>query len=113
MISMNEEVNPIKEWIARHRLNLRKINEPLEEVQRLLALGDKECGRLEQEVSHKAENSSNCKTVFDSRQKESMRTSDFGNDVRNMSNTFQNYSGAPRRPPLDRYKNTFFGCYNL
>ena len=39
--SMNQEVNPIKEWIARHRLNLRKINEPLEEVQRLLALGDK------------------------------------------------------------------------
>ena len=60
-----------------------------------------------------AENSSNCKTDFDSRQKESMRTSDFGNDVRNLSNTFQNYSGAPRRPPLDKYTNTFFGyCYN-
>ena len=109
------KVNPIKELIARHILNLRKINEPLEEVQRLLALGDKECGRLEQEVSHasKAENSSNCKTDFDSRQKESMRTSDFGNDVRNLSKTFQNYSGALRRPPLDRYTNTFLGyCYN-
>jgi len=110
--SLNQKDNPIKELITKHRLNLNKINEPLKEVQRLLSLGDKECERLEQEVSHpsKAENSSTRKNESDPRLGESMRISNLGNDL---SNKFPNYSAAARRPPFDRYPNTFFGyCYN-
>ena len=113
--STNQDVSLIKETLTKHKENLKKIHEPLNEAQRLLSMREKGCESLEREVSRlrKEEGSPNSdnKVEFGRRTRWPVQTS---NTKESLTKPAFTNSAAPRRSSFIRYQNTFFGnCYNF